>query len=245
MANRRRAKGEGSISFVEGKKLWKARVTLPTGQRKTKYAKTQKEVKDWLLDIRKSIGDGYAPDADKMTLSAFLERYMADYAQHSVKPVTYQSYAQYIRLYLSRLGTYKLAELRPDHLHHLYAQMRKEGLSERTCQYAHGILHRALNKALKWGLVTRNVADAADAPKPVRPKMNVWTRDQVKAFLNHIKGHQYQAIFSLACGTGMREAEVLGLPWNAVDLQEGKLQVVQTLVKVGGKLTLSTFIPCH
>lgn len=237
---KRRGSGEGTVTYWQAKKLWVAKFTLPDGKRKTKYGKTQKEVKDWLLEIRQSIGEGYTPEADKMTLAVFLEKYLKDYAKHAVKASTYQSYEQYIRLYLlPELGTVRLSQLRPDHLHTVYSKMRGRGLSERTCQYTHGILHRALNKALKWGLVTRNVADAADAPKPRRKVMKVWTRDQVRTFLEHIKGHRWAALFFLACSTGMREGELLGLPWSAVDLQEGKLQVNQTLMLVGGKLTLT------
>jgi hypothetical protein len=49
---KRRSRGEGSMYFWEKKGLWVGKLTLPDGKRKGKYAKTQKEIKDWLLKER-------------------------------------------------------------------------------------------------------------------------------------------------------------------------------------------------
>lgn len=44
---KRRAHGEGSIYLrIDG--LWVGQIPLPSGKKKYKYAKTQKEAKDWL-----------------------------------------------------------------------------------------------------------------------------------------------------------------------------------------------------
>ena len=44
--SKRRSRGEGSI-YRRTDGLWCAQITLPNGKRKTKYAKTQKETRDW------------------------------------------------------------------------------------------------------------------------------------------------------------------------------------------------------
>src|SRR5699024_5316291 len=91
---KRRGNGEGTVTYWEEKKLWVGKYTLPGGKRKTKYGKTQKEVKDWLLDVRKALGDGFMPESDKVTLGEFLNRYLADYAENSVRASTYESYSR-------------------------------------------------------------------------------------------------------------------------------------------------------
>ena len=104
---KRRGHGEGTISFVEAKKLWKARVTLDTGKRRTKYCKSQKEAKDWVLSIRTTARDGLLTGTDKITLAQFLSQYLADYAQHAVRASTFQSYSNLIRLHIvPELGAY-------------------------------------------------------------------------------------------------------------------------------------------
>lgn len=233
---KRRGRGEGSISFIEEKKLWKARVTLDTGKRTTKYFKTQKDAKDWVLSVRGAARDGFLPEKDKMTLGEFLERYLTEYAQHAVRASTYQSYSNLIRLHIvPELGKIRLNNLKPEHLHSFYAKKREEGLSERTVQYLHGLLHRSLNKAVRWGLVSRNVTDHADAPSNKKKPMKVWDEGQVKAFLSCIKEDRWAALYYLACGTGMREGEILALHWNDVDLDEGYLKVTKSLQVVVGK----------
>jgi hypothetical protein len=42
------------------------------------------------------------------------------------------------------------------------------GLSPRSVQYVHAIIHRALRDAVKWGRLLRNPADVADPPKRQR-----------------------------------------------------------------------------
>ena len=78
---KKRSHGEGSISFWEKKNLWVGKLLMPDGRRKTKYAKTQKEIKDWLLKERGKLREGiYIPD-DKMTVESFMHRYLEDYGK--------------------------------------------------------------------------------------------------------------------------------------------------------------------
>ncbi|WAH35669.1 hypothetical protein [Alicyclobacillus dauci] len=65
----------------------------------------------------------------------------------------------------------------------------EEPLSKRSILHAHLVLHDALDRAVKWGFVARNVADAADPPKPEPVQMSVWTRDDVLKFLEAVKSN--------------------------------------------------------
>ena len=230
---KRRAKGEGSLYFWEEKSLWVAKLTLPDGKRKTKYSKTQREVKDWLLEKRKNLKDGLFLDAD-LSLNHFLNRYLEDYAKHNLRPSTYQSYYNVITKHiLPEMGNIQISKLRPDHLNNLYSKKREEGYSPRTIQYIHGVLKRALNKAVKWGLIVSNPLNKADTPQDRKKEMKTWTADEVRTFLNQIEGHRWQAIYILAT-VGMREGEILGLRWSDVDLENGNLKVVQTVQYIQG-----------
>ena len=44
------------------------------------------------------------------------------------------------------------------------------GLAPRTVQLHHGILRAALNQALRWGLVGRNVAALTEGPRIESPE---------------------------------------------------------------------------
>ena len=47
------------------------------------------------------------------------------------------------------------------------------------------------------------------------------------AFLNAIKGHEYEAVYLVTLFTGMREGEVLGLTWDCIDFKSGTITIKQ------------------
>lgn len=70
----------------------------------------------------------------------------------------------------------------PAHLG-FYRSRLDSGLSPRTVQYLHVVLHRALKQALRWGLVTRNAAEAVDPPKVHKKAVTHSSPEQARAFL--------------------------------------------------------------
>lgn len=52
--------------------------------------------------------------------------------------------------------------------------------------------------------------------------------------LRTLTGHRLYALYALACATGMRQAELMGLRWPAVDLDAGTLLVREQLQRIKG-----------
>lgn len=65
----------------------------------------------------------------------------------------------------------------------LCASKLEEGLSPTTVHHLHAVLHCALNQAMRWGLISRNVCDLVDAPRMASHNMQVHTPPQVKTLL--------------------------------------------------------------
>jgi integrase len=103
----------------------------------------------------------------------------------------------------------------------------------------HAALHRALEAALRLGLVVRNVSDRADVPRKRHREMSVLSPEQVHTFFGSIAGNRYEALYILALTTGMRQGELLGLKWSEVDLDDASLQVRASLQKVRGTFILA------
>ena len=55
--------------------------------------------------------------------------------------------------------------------------------------------------------------------------MQVWSPDQLRAFLNHVQVDRLYAAWLLAVTTGMRRGEILGLRWSDLDLEAGRVAV--------------------
>ena len=128
------------------------------------------------------------------------------------------------------LGNVKLAKLTPAHLQGFYRTKLDAGLSPRTVQYLHVVLHRALKQALRWSFVTRNVAEAVDPPKVHKKEVTPLSPEQTRVFLKAASeaGDRLEALYVLAIHTGMRQGELLALKWEDVDLDAGVLRVKGT-----------------
>jgi len=63
-----------------------------------------------------------------------------------------------------------------------------EGLSPRRVDFLRGVLHRALNQALRWSLVGRNVAGLARSPKQVRYEIRPLSPPEVGHLLEAVRG---------------------------------------------------------
>jgi integrase len=92
-------------------------------------------------------------------------------------------------------------------------------------QYVHATIRKALNDAVRWGLLVRNPALHAAPPTPPRTDLATWTAEELHHFLESIRGERLYAAWRLAALTGMRRGEVLGLRWADLDLDAGWLSV--------------------
>jgi integrase len=126
----------------------------------------------------------------------------------------------------------------PAEINNLYADLASRGLAAKTIRNVHGVLHRALRDAARWGLVARNVADLADPPKTVRPEIKTWTATEVRSFLAATSEDRLSAMWIVMASTGMRRSEVLGLRWPSVDFEARRVAVVDTVVNINHQATL-------
>lgn len=114
----------------------------------------------------------------------------------------------------------------------------KENRSARLVQYQRTILRCALNQAVKWNLVARNVAALVDPPRYSKPEVVPLNPDEVNKFLEVIKGDPLETVFHVALSLGLREGEVLGLRWRDIDLDERIARIRVSLQRIDKKLQL-------
>ncbi len=56
--------------------------------------------------------------------------------------------------------------------------------------------------------------------------------EQAQTLLATVRGHKWEALFTLALATGMRRGELIALKWQDINLKTGTLQVVRVLTRV-------------
>ncbi len=108
------------------------------------------------------------------TLGTYLTRQWLPTKSLTLRPSTWHTYRRLIELHvLPRLGRMPLRHLRAEHLERLYAALlengradgRAGGLDTKTVLEVHMVLRRSLTDAARRGLITRNPAEVAHAPK--------------------------------------------------------------------------------
>jgi integrase len=197
------------------------------------------------LSVRQFVDDRWLPSIEAQVMGGRL------------KPNTAASYRAQVNSYiLPRLGHVVLKDVTSDMLSRFYDELLATGrrhvgadghtgLSSTSVRLVHVTVHRILKDAVRWGILPRNVSDAAseDAPrrrKTGRDTMQVWSPEQLRQFLDATSDHRLSAMWVLFITTGLRRGEVAGLRWSEIDLATGHLAVNRARVVVNHKVIDST-----
>jgi len=178
---------------------------------------TKKDAEKRLSELLHQLDTGTFMKPGKTTLAEYLGRWLQDYAKPNLSPRGFERYESIARVHLlPSLGNIPLTQLRPEHLQKHYTLKLNDGLSPRSVRYHHVVLHKALQTAIKWGLVARNVADGVDVPRARHTEMQTWDEYDVTCFLEAVRDSHYYALFHTALFTGMRRSELLALQWRDI-----------------------------
>jgi len=162
-----------------GKNSYSIAISLGKDQATGKYKQqwesvkgTKKDAEKRLSELLHQLDNGTFIAPGKTTLGEYLEIWLKEYVWPNLAPRTAEGYQYMVRSHLTpSLGQIPLTQLKPEHLQRLYSEKLssgrfdgKGGLSERSVQYIHVTLHKALKNAIKLGIIGRNPADAVDPP---------------------------------------------------------------------------------
>lgn len=200
--------------------------------RKSVYGQTEKEVRKQLTQIAAALDTGTYTEPSKLTVGQWLDIWVNEYLQ-DVKSGTVDAYKSIVKINLKPgLGAVKLAALSTHAIQTLYNHiLREKSISEKTMRNIHGVLHKCLQQALELHYIRFNPADGCKLPRVDKKAIQPLDNSLIEAFLEAIRGHQWETIYKLALFTGMREGEVLGLTWGNVDFENGTIWIDRQLQK--------------
>lgn len=245
---RKAAAGAGTIrkkTITRGEKVytyWEARYTAGydpgTGKQiqRSITGKTQKEVSKKLKEVTTAIDSGTYTAPSKMTVGEWLDIWTAEYLG-GVKELTVSSYKSSIKTHIKPgLGAIKLEALSSHIIQGFYNRLLapakdRKGLSPKTIKNVHGVLHKSLQQAVANGYIRLNPADSCVLPRAERKELKPLDEQQITTFLQAIRGHRLEDLFTVVLFTGMREGEALGLLWDCVDLNAGTITINKQLQK--------------
>lgn len=246
MTKKRRARGEGSLYKRKSDGRWVCTIDVGvdhTGRRRrrTFYGKTKKEAAGKALASRADAARGHDIDAKKMTVADYLKYWIETVAQPRIAASTWKTYEGVLRLHVvPYIGGLTLARLTPARLQNLYAELEREGCGSRVREMVHGIVHKALEDAVRRGTLSRNPASVVNRPRASRPKHIALNEEQVAGFLTAARNDRHYTLYLTAVMTGLRQGELFALRWRDVDIKRGTISVSgSTTETVGNKPSLS------
>lgn len=245
---KRNARGAGTIRQRKDGR-WEARFVVGvdpgTGKdiRRSIYAPTQKEARRKMTEAIAALDRNDYKDPCKMTVGQWLDIWKAEYLG-GIKDNTAVGYERKIDQRIKpAMGAVRLDALNPHTVQKFYNSLTADGLAPKSVKNIHGILHKALQQAVKLNYIRANPTEGCTLPRIVKKELKPLDEAQSRAFLAVIKGHRFEVLFTVALFTGMREGELLGLMWDCVDFERGTILVDKQLLinrKNGNQYELST-----
>jgi integrase len=207
---------------------------------------TRREAEDELRDFIQSIQSGTHVRDQKRTVEQYLDLWLA-HKRATVAFKTYLAYELHVRRYLKpALGSLRIANLKKEHVRKALADWSQrmaypgkksktpvQKISQRTVHHVFSTLRTAMHDALDDGAITVLPFAKRMSPKKGRAEISALDETQIVALLGYLDGTLLGPVTRLAIYTGMRRGELLGLTWDAVDLDSRVLHVRQSLEVIG------------
>ena len=225
------------------KNSWTITIELPrdeiSNKRRQKFFTvkgSKKDAEKFLTEKLRELDTGILIDTTKIKFGEYLD-FWREKTFNNLEVTTMEGYIQKIDKHIKPyLGNIVLENLKPLHLQNFYSEKLKSGklngeggLSERTVLALHRIIHSALEQAVKWQLIVRNVAEAVEPPKAKKYQANFLDDKQTEELIKKAQNTDIYIPIMLAIYTGARRGEILGLSWDNVNLENGTIKIVDNL----------------
>ncbi|MHB1940788.1 MAG: tyrosine-type recombinase/integrase [Candidatus Dormibacteria bacterium] len=209
------------------------------GHRYRLYGQTRESVSRQLVAALRAHQEGQLPLGSRETFGRFWNVWLPS-IRSNLRPRTWTRYEELGRIHLlPLLGATRIGDLSVQKVQALHGRMLGMGVSPSTVHHAHAVLHRALADAVRWGVVSRNVAGLVPPPRMATHEMQTLSGAQARELCRAAAGSRFEALYVLAVTTGMRQGELLALRWSGVDLDRGLVQVTGTMTRTEAGLGIA------
>jgi integrase len=236
--------------IVNGKKRgrpgrWIVDYYLAPHNRTWRTFKTKEAAKAFRLQVLKEEMQARESEADlfAMTLAEYAKRRWLRQIKSTVKPRTYESYAETVRLHLQpTLGNIRIRHLTRGRIKALLVGKLSVGLSRNSVRIIQAVLSAMLNSAVDDEVILANPASKlgrslrlAAAPSLRQEQIKAMTREQLGAFLKATaeEAPAYVPLFLTLARAGLRLGEALGLHWDDLNFAQREIRVERTIDSQG------------
>ena len=216
------------------------------GKRKTKSISTGLPIKGnkrraeaMLMEMRKNFENGIVTKDIAQKGDILFADFLLDWLEmmrNSLEVTTYASYAKAIK---NRIAPYyserqiKLKDLTPKDIQDYYQYgLNVEKVSANTVIHRHANIRKALQYALRTGLIDYNPADRVERPRKGKYHAAIYNDQELDTLFKIVKGKKIELAIILGAFYGLRRSEVVGLKWDAIDFERKTLTIKHTVTEV-------------
>lgn len=235
-----------------GKQITKSTIFKPSSSN-LPYAKLTKEMNNFIRIYEEEVHQEFnnikskPNNPKKMTFEVFCQEYIK-IKKEVLSPNTYPFYCRIINEHLIPLyGKIRLEEFR---VYHIQQYIQYASNMERRDRYVGKILPQTVKRytsvlrsilslAYKMEYIENDISMSRrlDFPKATSSEIEVYTVDEVRKILDALMDEpiHIRTIIELAIFTGCRRAEIVGLKWADIDLENNRLHVKRSIYKIHGQ----------
>ena len=225
-----RPRGTGSVRWVRTD-VWQLR-WQEAGRSRSQYVygtktKADAAVRELVRESARVRRGNLLAENPRMTVREWLD-YWLSVAEPDLAPTTAQKYRRIVEHDLVPvIGNVPIRDLGVPDVEALLARYAGRPWQKEV----HTVLRSALQKAERAEVVSRNVARLVRVKAPERAERKVFSLDEVKAFVEAVRGDGLEAYFLTALMTGARSGELRALRWSDVNLDTGELRIERGITR--------------
>lgn len=206
------------------------------------YGRTKTEAEEKALEYINNLKNGLVSNADDYTISQLMHVWLFDFLNNSskIKPSTFQRYEGIYRNYIknSLIAGTKISKINPIQMQNYYNELSKTKTHSQV-----NTLNTVLKVFFNWcignGYIMKNPClnlnikgNKSEIINNKRNDVEILSNEEINIIKQYIKNTNFELLFLLDLGTGLRQGELLALDWNHIDLNKNEIKIEQSAKEV-------------
>lgn len=220
-----------------GRVRWRVRYRTPEHRQRSRTFDRRADAEAFEDELRGRMrrGEFVDPRRGLVTLTTLWSEYEQGGMTH-LRATTQQNYRMAFRHVLNHFGTWPVAKIEHADVAEWVTSLGKTKGPE-TVRYAHRVFCLVLDFGMRTRRLSHNVARGVRLPARPPSRERILTMTQVETLAAHL-GPEGDLVLAMAL-LGLRWSELAALKVSDVDVERGRVRVVERATEVGGRMDVS------